>query len=240
MSRRNSAMYTTHPLTAQFDSAKFMVGGGVAIFHLATGRVILCSYEQHGRKVYFLPKGRRDAGEESGTGAEREGYEESGYRNRLLPLPTRHCQPQAHPRVHAATHTAEPVLLQLMPLREYQYVVYWYIAETLPPSLEGDLETEPGSPYKLPPRYPQNLSLRERIAMEPQGYEPRHHEGTGVDNMERQFKSELCSVEDAIKKLGQGHMMGEAMADVVRKGWEGIQKRFEMEDAATQQSPEAV
>lgn len=71
-------MYTPHPLTAQFDSAKFMVGGGVAIFHLATGRVVLCSYEQHGRKVYFLPKGRRDAGEESGTGAEREGYEEVG------------------------------------------------------------------------------------------------------------------------------------------------------------------
>jgi 8-oxo-dGTP pyrophosphatase MutT (NUDIX family) len=71
-------MYTQSPLTAQFDSARFLVGGGVAIFHLATGRVVLCSYESQGRKVYFLPKGRRDAGEESGIGAEREGYEEVG------------------------------------------------------------------------------------------------------------------------------------------------------------------
>jgi hypothetical protein len=130
--------------------------------------------------------------------------------------------------------------LQLRPLRGYQYVVYWYIAETLPPSLEADLETPPGAPYKAPPRYPQNLSLRERIALEPQGYEPRHHEGTGVDEQERQFKSELCNVEDAVRKLGQGQTMGEAMADVVRKGWEGIQKRFEMEDAVTHESPEAI
>lgn len=72
----SSTLYTSQPITAHFDSASFMLGGGVAIFHLATGRVVLCSYESKGRKVYFLPKGRRDAGEESGVGAEREGYEE--------------------------------------------------------------------------------------------------------------------------------------------------------------------
>jgi 8-oxo-dGTP pyrophosphatase MutT (NUDIX family) len=62
--------------TANFDSNQFVVGGGVAIFHLATSRVVICSCMIKGRKLYFLPKGRRDAGEESGTGAEREGYEE--------------------------------------------------------------------------------------------------------------------------------------------------------------------
>jgi len=57
-----------------------MVGGGVAIFHLASKRVVLCSQaDRSGRKVYFLPKGRRDAGEESSVGAEREGYEEVCY-----------------------------------------------------------------------------------------------------------------------------------------------------------------
>lgn len=63
-------------MTAQFDGSSFVVGGGVAIFHIATARVVVCSYTHRGRKVYFLPKGRRDAGEESGAGAEREGYEE--------------------------------------------------------------------------------------------------------------------------------------------------------------------
>ena len=78
MSGNSNTIYTSQPITATFDSAAFMVGAGVAIFHLATGRVVLCSYEAHGRKVDFLPKGRRDAGEESGVGAEREGYEEVG------------------------------------------------------------------------------------------------------------------------------------------------------------------
>jgi len=65
------------PAIAQYPGDKFVVGGGVAIFHLATQRVVICSAvdRRHGQ-YYFLPKGRRDAGEESGTGAEREGFEE--------------------------------------------------------------------------------------------------------------------------------------------------------------------
>jgi hypothetical protein len=66
------------PVIAQYPSDKFVTGGGVAIFHLATCRVVICSALHRGEKYYFLPKGRRDAGEESGTGAEREGYEEVG------------------------------------------------------------------------------------------------------------------------------------------------------------------
>jgi hypothetical protein len=65
------------PVPAQYAGGDFIVGGGVAIFHVATGRVVICSAEhRRGKTYYFLPKGRRDAGEESGTGAEREGYEE--------------------------------------------------------------------------------------------------------------------------------------------------------------------
>jgi len=65
------------PLIAQYPGDKFVVGGGVAIFHLATSRVVICSAaDRRGTKYYFLPKGRRDAVEESGPGAEREGYEE--------------------------------------------------------------------------------------------------------------------------------------------------------------------
>ncbi|OAK99567.1 hypothetical protein IQ06DRAFT_294867 [Phaeosphaeriaceae sp. SRC1lsM3a] len=225
-----------HPLIAQYPGDKFVVGGGVAIFHLASSRVVICSHVDRGTKYYFLPKGRRDAGEESGPGAEREGYEESGYRNRLLPLPTAHRQPQAHPRVHAPPMTAEPVWMQLMPLGSRQYVIYWYVAETLPPDLEAELETEAGAAYKPPPRYPRDLPLRDRMKLEPEGYEPLHHEGTGVDEMEVTFESHLVSVEEAVIKLGRNGVM----ADVVLKGWEGIQNRLAIEDAATSTSPEAI
>lgn len=65
------------PTIAQYPGNQLVVGGGVAIFHVATGRVVICSaVDRRIGQYYFLPKGRRDAGEESGTGAEREGYEE--------------------------------------------------------------------------------------------------------------------------------------------------------------------
>jgi hypothetical protein len=244
------------PVISQYSGDKLVVGGGVAIFHIATGRVVICSDVHRGQKYYFLPKGRRDAGEESGTGAEREGYEEvrtlncfssrrqpdkppqSGYRNRRLPLPTKHRQPEGYPRVHAPPMTAEPVWMQLMPIgtRGSQYVLYWYIAETLPPALETELETEVGAPYKPPPPFPRDLTLRDRIKLEPEGYEPVHHEGTGVDEDEQRYESYLVSCEEAITKLGRNSVM----ADVVRQGWEGIQNRIAIENAATSTSPEAI
>ena len=65
------------PVFAQYASEDLVVGGGVAIFHLATQRVVLCSArDRRGLEYFFLPKGRRDAGEDSRAGAEREGYEE--------------------------------------------------------------------------------------------------------------------------------------------------------------------
>lgn len=57
-----------------FDSSRLTISAGVAIFHLATARVVLCYHTL--QRGWFLPKGRRDVHEESGCGAEREGYEE--------------------------------------------------------------------------------------------------------------------------------------------------------------------
>jgi hypothetical protein len=74
--------HTDPPVIAQYDGNGFVVGGGVAIFHLASSRVVICSArDRRGTQYFFLPKGRRDAGEESGMGAEREGYEEVSLRN---------------------------------------------------------------------------------------------------------------------------------------------------------------
>ncbi|KZF24161.1 hypothetical protein L228DRAFT_237118 [Xylona heveae TC161] len=134
------------PIYANWACNKLTLGGGVAIFHLSSARVVVC---WHGRDGYwFLPKGRRDANEESGLGAEREGFEESGYRNRLLPIPLRHCQPRPHvphsasPASHSPFVT-EPIWTQLAPNgHTHQYVLFWYIAETLPPDIEEKINKE--------------------------------------------------------------------------------------------------
>jgi hypothetical protein len=120
-----------------------------------------------------------------------------------------------------------------------QYVLYWYIAETLPPDLEEQLETEAGGAYKPPPPYPHDLTLRERVKLEPEGYEPRHHEGTGVDEEEATYESHLVSVEEAVSKLGG---RGSVLADVVLRGWKGLQDRFAMEEAHEEMthSPDAM
>lgn len=62
------------PVVANFDSRHLTIGAGVAIFHLATSRVVLCQHSV--KKYWFLPKGRRDVGEDTVCGAEREGFEE--------------------------------------------------------------------------------------------------------------------------------------------------------------------
>ena len=79
---RNATLYQEHaelpkadpPLAGNWDSAHTSIGAGVAIFHLASGRVVVCYHST--RDYYFLPKGRRDANEDTGPGAEREGFEE--------------------------------------------------------------------------------------------------------------------------------------------------------------------
>lgn len=70
----NPRPQSDHPVYANFASSKLTIGAGVAIFHIASARVVLCWHSRD--KYWFLPKGRRDAGEDSGAGAEREGFEE--------------------------------------------------------------------------------------------------------------------------------------------------------------------
>ena len=70
------------PVNAIFNCSKITIGAGVAIFHLATSRVVVCRHSVE--KWWFLPKGRRDAGEETGPAAEREGYEEVSHYSRRI------------------------------------------------------------------------------------------------------------------------------------------------------------
>ncbi|MCJ1342661.1 hypothetical protein MMC31_000848 [Peltigera leucophlebia] len=246
---------STHPLNANFDSAHLTIGAGVAIFHVATARVVLCYHPV--LKHWFLPKGRRDVNEETARGAEREGFEEvaprphqipypcnipaddrpchkifkSGYRNRLLPIPIRHRQPDPQSSSSSSTKphfVTEPVWTQLAPVSDFsQYHLFWYITETVPPEIEASMPPPiQGNSYQQPAAYPKEMTLSQRIALEPEGYEPPRHENSGVDTDEALYEPTLLPVESAIEKLRESSVS----ADVVRKGWATIYLRREIED----------
>ena len=121
--------------------------------------------------------------------------------------------------------------MQLVPVSHTaQYVLFWYIAETLAPDIETSVNNEAeaqGMTYQRPPRFPAELTLAERVKQDGNGYEPVRHENTGVDAEEAQYASYLLSIPDAMEKL-----KGTVMTDVVRKGWKGVQSRWEMEEKA--------
>ena len=72
--KHETSIQSSPPVTGNWDGAHTTIGAGVAIFHLATTRVVVCYHSVD--KYWFLPKGRRDADEDTGAGAEREGFEE--------------------------------------------------------------------------------------------------------------------------------------------------------------------
>ena len=94
------------PLVGHWDSAHTTIGAGVAIFHLASSRVVLCYHTHH--NYWFLPKGRRDANEDTGAGAEREGFEE------VLANP-QPCPPQCQTKKASSLATATAFSLSPSP-----------------------------------------------------------------------------------------------------------------------------
>lgn len=106
----------------------------------------------------------------------------------------------------------------------------------MPPDLEAELDrvaevdaqqsSMAGAVYKYPPPYPRELKLRNRVAMEPEGWTPRRHNGTGVSAEEALYESALVPVEEALEKLEQIPYM----QFVVRAGWEAIVLRMKMEE----------
>lgn len=70
----DTSLKSDPPTVGKWDSAHTTIGAGVAIFHLASSRVVLCYHSVD--NYWFLPKGRRDTSEDTGAGAEREGFEE--------------------------------------------------------------------------------------------------------------------------------------------------------------------
>jgi ADP-ribose pyrophosphatase YjhB (NUDIX family) len=234
------------PIAANYSSDRLTIGAGVAIFHVRTKRVVVCYHTLE--KYWFLPKGRKNANESITTAAEREGFEETGYRNRLLPIPIIHKQ--TDPDAGHEPFVTEAVWVQLLPLSAIkQYLLFWYIAETVPQDVELSYDREvgqdsqtalPSRVYVPPPPFPKRQTLQQRIDEDTliaedgtrKTYEPKWHEGTGVNEDESYYRSLLLTVDDACKKLGRG-----VMRDVVRKGWEAIQLRQTVESGSEITSP---
>lgn len=114
-------------------------------------------------------------------------------------------------------------------------MLFWYIAETVPPEVEKELNAKmeaeataaSPTPYQYPLKYPATLTLEERLEMEGGGYEPVHHPNTAVDSEEALYESYLLPVEEAVQKL-----KGTIQEDVVRSGWQAIARRHQIESEA--------
>lgn len=155
----------------------------------------------------------------------------------MLALPIEHGQTEDEEASEKErAFVKEPLWTQMVPLRagsKRQYLLFWFVGETVPVDVELWAEGDSRSGYKPPPPFPVDLTIRERIEMESvvdeegkrRVYEPVRHEGTGVDEEEALYASELVPVEEAVTKL-----KGSLMADVVKRGWEAIQLKIKMED----------
>ena len=69
------------------------------------------------------------------------------------------------------------------------------------------------------------MTLADRIALEPEGYEPIKHEQTAANTEETFYESHLLPIEEALHALGTESVS----ADVVRRGYAAILLRREME-----------
>lgn len=120
----------------------------------------------------------------------------------------------------------EPIWTTLLPQsKRTQYLLHWFVAETLPPDLEMSMGPPPASrAYQEPPLYPADLRLVDRLALEPDGYEPTRYDNTGVDSDEANYTSYLLPIGDAIEKLGKN-----SMREVIAVGWERVQARLAVE-----------
>jgi hypothetical protein len=81
--------------------------------------------------------------------------------------------------------------------------------------------------FAKPESFSETMSLneRERLDMREGGiYEPKRHEGTGVDEDEAFYVGMLVGVDEAMRLLGG------TSADVVRRAWEGVCLRRKMEE----------
>ncbi|KAJ9157916.1 hypothetical protein NKR23_g204 [Pleurostoma richardsiae] len=144
---------TVSSITASED---FYLAAGTVTIDTSTSKVLLIRDRTTGR--YKLPRGRKDWGETLETTAQRETYEETGVRCKLLPvqLRTRATPPRDHPQAAAALFDGTGDVVSGVSLREpiavmqhFQTngalaIVFFYVAtaDSSAPQAEGTQMTD--------------------------------------------------------------------------------------------------
>ena len=181
----------------------------------------------------------------------RANKKQSGYRNRLLPLPIDHRQPSAaaltvplppltaspdsspsHQTVNAqvfsssghalpqrpslphgpapsSIYSTEPLLTQLLPVtRTRQYLLNWYVAETLPLDVEARVNAatrqaamergvEEREVYMQAPAWPEGLKLRARVEQDWKGSNQVEQDRGEANRHESTAEVDLCTPQKA-------------------------------------------
>ncbi|KAH8102407.1 hypothetical protein BXZ70DRAFT_1006334 [Cristinia sonorae] len=122
---------------SMFFASNFLIGVGLLIIQPATGKVAIV-HDSKAPGYFFLPKGRKDVGEDIIAAALREGYEESGYRATLmsLPVPTLAPYPPEDKRSWEEKRlTSEPIYVSTQYYRSDHrrepgiYFTFWFVGE---------------------------------------------------------------------------------------------------------------
>lgn len=104
--------------------------------------VLLLYYRTKGE--YLLPKGRKNVGETMEAAAERETWEESGYKCHLL----RHSHPTRAPHPTNTPHT-EPIAVQQRFSRGIRKIIFWYLAQVDSSDRQATETQEEGEDFEV-------------------------------------------------------------------------------------------
>ena len=122
-------------------SHKFVLSSGAVPIDVAENLVLLLYHRSKGE--YFLPKGRKQAGESLEDAALRETMEESGYKCTLL----RHCLP-TKALGHDSPHQ-EPIAVQQRHDGYVRKVIFWYAAQVDSNAQQKECVQEEGEDFEV-------------------------------------------------------------------------------------------
>lgn len=111
-----------------YFSDSFVISCGTVAVDLAKSKVLLI--RSRGTKECYLPKGRKNIGESLEDAAERETYEETSFRVKLLPVPISTLATAPDRRCEEAECQAitEPLAVTQRLTGKAQKIIFWFVA----------------------------------------------------------------------------------------------------------------
>ncbi|KAK6525355.1 hypothetical protein TWF694_005494 [Orbilia ellipsospora] len=204
----------------------FITGAGAVMFHRRSKRVLLVIDEREEEKAlgWFLPKGRKDAGESLEAAAVREGEEEGGYPCKLLPVPVPTRQPKKDDDRRLLS--TEPIYMHNWAVPKKRswpeggmYTCFWYVCEITDEDLEK-VEKEKAEKKETMNRAQQSLK------------EATESGKAFWDYHELHYRSELFEYEEA-KSLIASSIDSTVFGCVLATAIELVQKLDDLEDKTT-------